>query len=102
MLKLEFLFRRGINRDAQHVAGKHVARKLQALELAVETPGNGMRQGSFADSRNPLNQQVATGKQANQSEPNHMVLSTDDRPQRAFQLNDALGSDLDRRSHYRD
>ena len=83
-LKLESLLRGGIDRNTQQVAGQHVAGELHALKATFQSTGHCLAQGSFANSGHAFDQQMAAGKDGNQSETDDIIFAANDGTQRAF------------------
>src|SRR5512146_122544 len=83
--EFKLLFDGGVDGDAQHVAGEHVAGELDALKTAIQRAGQRLRQGSLADARNAFNQEVATGQQRHNGQTNRLVLPAYDAAQSTFQ-----------------
>ena len=88
-LEFEFLRRRVVDADADHVARQHVRGELNALERAVEGTRERLRQRRLADAGNVLDQQVAARQQRRQRQLDHVVLALDDVRDRALQLGEA-------------
>ena len=85
-LEFEFLLQRRIHRDSQHVGRQHVAGKLHALKGAVDGAGESLPQRGLADAGNALDQQVSAGKNADQRQPDNIVLAANHAAQGLFQF----------------
>ena len=75
--ELELLFGLVIDGDAGHVAGKHVGRKLDAAEGAVQRAGETARQHRLADARHVLDQHVSLAQQADDNHFHGRALADD-------------------------
>ncbi len=90
-LEFEFLLDGGVDRDAQHVRGQHVAGELDALKAAVDGAGERLAERGLADSRDAFDQQMAFGENGNQGEAEDVVLAADDAAQTRFKFAGASG-----------
>jgi len=91
-LELELLFRRRVNRDADHVRRQHIAGELHSLKAAFQGAGNGLAERRFPHAGDAFNQQMSAGQQANHRQPNHFVLAANHFPQGVFELSRARGN----------
>ena len=85
-LELELLLQRRIHRNAKQVRRQHVAGELHPLKAAINGASQSLSQRSLAHARNALNQKVSTRKNADQRQPDDIVLPANHAPQRPFQL----------------
>ncbi len=85
-LEFEFVFERRINRNADHVGGQHVAGELHALKGAIDGAGQRLSERGLAHAGNAFNQQVSAGENADQREPNHVVLTANHAAEGGFEF----------------
>src|SRR5579859_185724 len=85
-LEFELLLGRGIDRDAKHVGGEHVAGELHALEGAIDGASERLSESGLADSGNAFDEQVSAGEDADQGEADDIVFAANDAAQGLFQL----------------
>ena len=74
----------GIDRNAQHVGGQHVAGELHALKSAIERARQSLAERGLADSRYSFDQQMPARKKRNHRKADHVVLAANDVAQAHF------------------
>ena len=74
-MELELAAARFIHRDAQYIGGQQVGGELHALEAEAEAAGQCMCQRGLAQARQILDQQVPTGQQRDESQPDFRHLA---------------------------
>ena len=77
--------------DAGDVAGQHVGRELDALELAADRPGERLGQHRFAHAGHVLDEDVALAEEAQHGQLHRLALADDDA---LDVLNDPIGGCL--------
>src|SRR5215470_5589660 len=89
-LEFELLLDGGVDRDAEHVGGQHVAGELNALETAVKGAGERLAESRFADAGDAFDEQVPAREDRDQGKTDDVIFAADHVAQGCFELDRAI------------
>ena len=88
-LELKLMLDGGINRDAEYIAGQHVAGELDALKAAIDGTGQCLTESGLSHARDAFDQEVSAGEDRNEGEAKYVIFTADDLLQAGFELHGA-------------